>query len=170
MKIRLLMVLASLVALSTYAGATTPTKKKARRQTNPASRVSSTNHSTKSGITKPSKSGSSRRKSRSRTYASRARQLSPTPDRYKEIQKALADRGYLKNEPTGTWDSASQEAMRKFQNDQKLDPSGKITAASLIALGLGPKTESQTAASSNTSTGSAPAPPQDAPGATTSPE
>jgi len=103
-------------------------------------------------------------------HASRARQLSPTPDRYKEIQKALADRGYLKNEPTGTWDSASQEAMRKFQGDQKLDPSGKITAASLIALGLGPKNESQTAASSNTSTPSAPVRPQDAPGATTSPE
>ena len=164
------MVLASLVALSTYAGAATSTKRKTTRQTNPTSRVSSTNHSTKSRKTKPSHSASSRRKSRSRTAAhrSRARQLSPTPDRYKEIQKALADRGYLKNEPNGTWDSDSKEAMRKFQNDQKLDPSGKITAASLIALGLGPKNESQTAASSSTSTISVPAQPHDTPGAATS--
>ena len=174
MKIRLLVALASLVALSTYAEATTSTKKKATRQTNPTSRVSSTNHSRRSGSTKPPQSASSRRKNRSRTVAhsGRARQLSPTPGRYKEIQKALADRGYLKSEPTGTWDSASQEAMRKFQNDQKLDPSGKITAPSLIALGLGPKNESQTAASSNTSTASAPTQPQEAPGTTasTSPE
>ncbi len=62
-----------------------------------------------------------------------------------EIQKALADRGYLKNEPSGVWDAASQDAMRTFQADQKLDPSGKLTAASLIALGLGPKRESPVA-------------------------
>jgi len=168
MKIRLLVALASLVALSTYAGAATSTKKKGTRQTNPTSRVSSTNHSPKSGKTKPSRSASSHRKSRSRTRASRVKQLSPTSDRYKEIQKALADRGYLKNEPTGTWDADSKEAMRKFQNDQKLDPSGKITAASLIALGLGPKNESQTAASSITTSTSTPAQSQDAPGANTS--
>lgn len=159
---RLIVALGALVALSTYAGATTP-KKKATRQTNPTSHATSTNHSVnhsaKSASTKPA------RKGRSRTAARRApaRQLTPTPDRYKEIQKALADRGYLKNEPNGTWDSASQEAMRNFQNDQKLDPSGKITAASLIALGLGPKNETQTSASSNTPSAASPR-------ATTSPE
>ena len=151
------MTLAALVALSTSAEATTTKKKATRRttQTNPTSHVSSTNHA-----------ATARRKGKSRTVAHRgaARQLTPTPDRYKEIQKALADRGYLKNEPTGTWDSASQEALRKFQNDQKLDPSGKITAASLIALGLGPKNEARAAAASS---GTSPA---DAPRATTSPE
>ncbi len=152
---RLIVALASLVALSTYAGATTTKKKKTARQTNPTSHVSSTSHSRKSSV-----------KGRSRTASRRgpARQMVPTPDRYKEIQKALADRGYLKNEPTGTWDASSQEAMRNFQNDQKLDPSGKITAASLIALGLGPKHETQTSASSSTSTG------QESPRSTTSPE
>ncbi len=69
----------------------------------------------------------------------RNRQLSPTSDRYKEIQQALRDKGYLKSEPTGVWDNDSQDAMTRFQNDQKLPPTGKITAASLIGLGLGAK-------------------------------
>ena len=30
--------------------------------------------------------------------------------------------------------------MKRFQADQKQDPSGKLTAASLIGLGLGPQT------------------------------
>ncbi|HZL56937.1 MAG TPA: peptidoglycan-binding domain-containing protein [Bryobacteraceae bacterium] len=69
------------------------------------------------------------------------RQALPSADRYKEIQQALASKGYLKSEPTGVWDAHSVDAMRQFQSDRKLDPSGKLTAASLIDLGLGPKHE-----------------------------
>jgi hypothetical protein len=162
MKLRLIVALAALVVLSNSAGATiTSKKKKTTRQTNPTNHVSSTSRST-----------SSRRKGQSRTAAHRGapRQLTPTSDRYKEIQKALADRGYLKTEPTGTWDSASQQAMRNFQSDKKLDPSGKITAASLIGLGLGGKKETQSPASSNTPTAAAPGQSQEMPRATTSPE
>jgi putative peptidoglycan binding protein len=70
-----------------------------------------------------------------------ARQAAPSADRYKEIQHALASKGYLKSEPSGVWDADSVAAMRQFQTDRKLDPSGKLTAASLIDLGLGPKHE-----------------------------
>jgi len=70
------------------------------------------------------------------------RQQSPTPDRYREIQQALIDRGYLKSEPNGVWDAQSSEALKQFQTDQKLSPTGKLSAASLIGLGLGPKTAS----------------------------
>ena len=31
------------------------------------------------------------------------------------------------------------DAMQRFQKDQNLDPTGKLTARSLSALGLGPK-------------------------------
>jgi hypothetical protein len=72
--------------------------------------------------------------------AFRPRQLNPTPDRYKEIQQALVDKGYLKSDPSGVWDAASTDAMQRFQTDRKLTPTGKITAAALIELGLGPKT------------------------------
>jgi peptidoglycan hydrolase-like protein with peptidoglycan-binding domain len=69
----------------------------------------------------------------------RARPSGPTPERYREIQQALVDKGYLKSEPDGVWDTQSTDALRQFQTDQKLTPTGKITAASLIGLGLGPK-------------------------------
>ena len=75
-----------------------------------------------------------------------SRQAAPTSDRYKEIQQALASKGYLKSEPTGVWDADSAEAMKRFQTDRKLDPSGKLTAAALIDLGLGPKPEPSRAA------------------------
>jgi hypothetical protein len=66
-------------------------------------------------------------------------QAAPTPDRYREIQQALVAKGYLKSEPSGVWDADTQEAMRRFQADQKLDETGKINALSLISLGLGPQ-------------------------------
>ena len=69
----------------------------------------------------------------------RSRQLAPTPDRYKDIQAALATRGYLKQAPNGVWDAPSADALRRFQQDQNLEPSGKLNSLSLIALGLGAK-------------------------------
>lgn len=83
-----------------------------------------------------------RRGKKSRTKAAqswRVRQLAPTPDRYRDIQGALATRGYLKGAPTGVWDAESAEALRRFQHDQSLEPSGKVNSLSLIALGLGAK-------------------------------
>jgi peptidoglycan hydrolase-like protein with peptidoglycan-binding domain len=68
-------------------------------------------------------------------------QQQPTPNRYREIQQALADRGYFKSEPDGVWGPESVEALRQFQQDQKLKPSGKLDPLSLISLGLGPKRE-----------------------------
>lgn len=66
-------------------------------------------------------------------------QQNPTPDRFSEIQQALASRGYLQSSPSGTWDAATVEALKRFQEEQNLPPTGKITSLSLIALGLGPK-------------------------------
>jgi hypothetical protein len=66
-------------------------------------------------------------------------QTAPTPDRYKEIQQALVQKGYLHGEPSGQWNQDSMEALRRFQHDQNLAPSGKLDSLSLIALGLGPK-------------------------------
>ncbi len=89
----------------------------------------------------PKKPRSSKRRSSGTVAGSsfRPRQSGPTPERYREIQQALVDKGYLKSEPDGVWDAQSTDALRQFQADQKLTPNGKITAASLIGLGLGPK-------------------------------
>jgi hypothetical protein len=70
----------------------------------------------------------------------RNRQMSPSPDRYREIQGALAAKGFLSpEEATGTWNQSSSDALKKFQSEQNLESSGKINSLSLIALGLGPR-------------------------------
>ena len=69
----------------------------------------------------------------------RSYQQAPTPDRYKEIQQALATKGYLKDEPNGEWGAGSVDALKRFQADQNLTPDGKLNSLSLIALVLGPK-------------------------------
>lgn len=71
----------------------------------------------------------------------RAGQMQPTADRYKEIQEALVKKGYLHQEPTGKWDQESIDALRRFQQEQNLNPTGKLDSLSIIALGLGPKYE-----------------------------
>lgn len=70
----------------------------------------------------------------------RSGQTEPTPERYKQFQEALIAKGYLHGEATGKWDDASADAMRRFQRDQNLEPTGKPTQSlSIIALGLGPR-------------------------------
>jgi peptidoglycan hydrolase-like protein with peptidoglycan-binding domain len=118
-------VLSVLCAIAGF-GATTATKTTAKKSTTKKSTARS----------KPAKSKSTK-KTPAATW--RTRQQNPTPDRYKEIQQALVDKGYLKGEPSGVWDPASVDAMQRFQSDQKLTPTGKINAASLIGLGLGAK-------------------------------
>lgn len=73
--------------------------------------------------------------------SSRRGQVAPTPDRYREIQQALAERGFLKSEPNGVWDPQSAEALKQFQTENNLSPTGKLSSLSLIQLGLGPKHE-----------------------------
>jgi hypothetical protein len=110
----------------------------------PASK-SSSNSRTTSGVRKKGAAGrrAAAGKSGRPAVTWRNRQSAPTPDRYKEIQSALAAKGYLAPEQAnGQWDQGSVEALRRFQADQKLDGSGKITSMSLIALGLGPTHES----------------------------
>ena len=101
---------------------------------------------------KSSKTAASKKKAPAKKGATKSattwrnRQLSPTPDRYREIQQALVAKGYLNSEDAnGTWNQNSTDALKRFQSEQNLDPSGKINSLSLIALGLGPKRETATA-------------------------
>jgi Putative peptidoglycan binding domain len=76
-------------------------------------------------------------------------QSHPDPERYQEIQKALADRGYFKGEVNGKWGDDSIAALKRFQADQKLPDDGKINSLSLIGLGLGPKHDGNSVAPAN---------------------
>src|SRR5262249_5124342 len=70
----------------------------------------------------------------------RNRQTVPSPARYRQIQEALAGKGYLRLEDaTGAWNQTSIEALKRFQSDQNIESTGKINSLSLIALGPDPK-------------------------------
>jgi peptidoglycan hydrolase-like protein with peptidoglycan-binding domain len=64
-------------------------------------------------------------------------QTAPTPDRIREIQTALQKDGSYEGAPTGKWDAATVDAMKKYQDKNGLNPTGKIDAGSLNKLGLG---------------------------------
>src|SRR5215831_20780512 len=97
----------------------------------------------KKSSSKTASTGKSGKKTASKTTW-RNRQTAPTPDRYREIQQSLAAKGYLgADQVNGHWTPESTDAMKRFQADQKLEASGKINSLSLIALGLGPKHETE---------------------------
>jgi peptidoglycan hydrolase-like protein with peptidoglycan-binding domain len=88
-------------------------------------------------------------------------QAAPTPDRIKEIQTALQKDGSYEGEPTGKWDAATTEAMKKYQDKIGVSPTGKIDAVSLNKLGLGSGTAGKGAPVPAASSSAAPAdPPQ----------
>jgi len=88
--------------------------------------------------------GSTRAASKSqarRPQATVYRQQQPEPERIRDIQQALSNRGYPL-EVNGAWDASTVEALKKFQTDQKIENlsgKGKLDSMTLIALGLGPK-------------------------------
>lgn len=94
---------------------------------------------------KPATSAAARSKTgkKAPTTTWRNRQVAPTPERFKEIQDALVAKGYLRPEDVGSgWNQGSMDALKRFQSEQNIEASGKINSLSLIALGLGPKHDS----------------------------
>jgi peptidoglycan hydrolase-like protein with peptidoglycan-binding domain len=89
----------------------------------------------KSSVTKSGKRTSSKSSSRHAPG-----QKAPTPERITEIQQALAKKGSLSSEPSGKWDDATTEGMRRFQAAHGLNPTGKLDALTLRQLGLGSTT------------------------------
>ena len=73
----------------------------------------------------------------SKTRRRERAQQAPTADRISEIQEALAREGAYQGEPTGQWDAATVEAMKRFEAAHGLNVDGKIDALSLQKLGLG---------------------------------
>jgi len=88
----------------------------------------------------PGKPNAAASKRKRRTKARPRAQMAPTADRIREIQSALKREGALDKEPTGKWDAASVDAMKKYQAGHDLSPTGKIDALTLAKLGLGAET------------------------------
>jgi hypothetical protein len=59
-------------------------------------------------------------------------------ERAEAIQQALIREHYLSGEATGTWNQASEEAMRRYQADHGWQSKEVPDSRALIKLGLGP--------------------------------
>jgi hypothetical protein len=131
------------LAIGAWAGGPSPQKSTTKKK----STVKSTTKVAAKTAPKPSTTAPTKRTttaSKSKRPPVTARHYAPqqpSQERYKEIQQALASRGYFKSEPDGTWGPASIEALKRIQHEQNLVEDGKIGSLSLIALGLGPKRE-----------------------------
>jgi peptidoglycan hydrolase-like protein with peptidoglycan-binding domain len=108
-----------------------------------------------SSTTAKKKKASSKSKRKSKVKG----QAAPTPDRIKDIQTALQKDGSYQGEPTGKWDAATTDAMKKYQDKNGISPTGKIDAVSLNKLGLGSDTAGKGAPVPAASSSVAPADP-----------
>jgi hypothetical protein len=140
---------AAFILLAGHAQSATPAKKTPPKKTAagktgtaarksgaaPGKKTTSASHRTTAGPSSARKTG---KKGTATTW--RNRQTAPTQARYREIQDALAAKGYLKQEnANGVWGPDSVDALKRFQADQRIESNGKLNSLSLIALGLGPK-------------------------------
>ena len=62
-------------------------------------------------------------------------------DRARSIQAALIREHYMSGEATGTWNQASEDAMRKYQADHGWQSKTVPDSRALIKLGLGPSND-----------------------------
>jgi len=101
----------------------------------PAAPNSSTHKST-SAATKSSNKASSKKR---RKKSARVRgQQKIDSERAQAIQEALIREHYLSGIATGTWNQASEEAMRRYQADNGWQSKTVPDSRALIKLGLGP--------------------------------
>src|SRR5438270_10035834 len=91
----------------------------------------------KSASAKTHTSGRHRKGGR-KTSWKRKGQQGIQPERAREIQTALIREKYLNGEPTGLWDSRTQEAITRYQADHGWQTKVTPDSRALIKLGLGP--------------------------------
>ena len=113
-------VLALLLTVS-LSFATTPAAKNAKKQAPSVKAESKTRHSAKKS-----------RKTRTRG------QKNIDGERARQIQEALVREHYMTGSPTGQWDDATQQAMRRYQAAQGWQSKSVPDSRALIRLGLGP--------------------------------
>ncbi|MGA7378887.1 MAG: hypothetical protein WBW36_21200 [Candidatus Sulfotelmatobacter sp.] len=94
---------------------------------------SSTTSATHKGRVKYASSRKSKRKPRG--------QQKIDSKRAQAIQEALIREHYMTGEPTGTWNQASEDAMRRYQADHGWQSKEVPDSRALISLGLGPSND-----------------------------
>jgi hypothetical protein len=109
----------------------------ATKKTSTPSSANSSAHSSSIHNSSAHPSKSARRKKSSRKRGQQAIDSSRT----REIQAALIREHYMQGEPSGTWDSASQSAMKRYQADHGWQSKTTPDSRALIQLGLGPNSD-----------------------------
>ncbi|HXJ90689.1 MAG TPA: peptidoglycan-binding domain-containing protein [Candidatus Binatia bacterium] len=106
---------------------------------NNAHKTPPAHHSTSSSTGAKKTSTKSTGKHSSHKKSSRVRgQQKIDSERALSIQQALIREHYLTGEPSGTWNQASEDAMRKYQADHGWQSKTVPDSRALISLGLGP--------------------------------
>ena len=123
------------VALPASAGEDASVKKSSSTSARSKSKIGHV-ASTKSGSSKTRASS----KGRKRSKKVRGQQKIDS-QRAEAIQEALIRQHYLSGEASGTWDQASEEAMRRFQREHGWQDKTVPDSRALIKLGLGPSTD-----------------------------
>src|SRR5246127_2476490 len=118
--------------------ATTASNKSTSSKTT-ASTSSHKSHSasSNSGGVKNSSSKTSGKRSRRKSSRLRGQQKIDST-RAQAIQEALIREHYLTGDATGTWNQASEDAMRRYQADHGWQSKTVPDSRALISLGLGP--------------------------------
>jgi hypothetical protein len=119
-------------AAATASGKPTTTKKTVSTSSHKSHSASSNSAGVKSSSSKTSGKRSRRKSSRLRG------QQKIDSARAQAIQEALIREHYLTGDATGTWNQASEDAMRRYQADHGWQSKTVPDSRALISLGLGP--------------------------------
>lgn len=128
-------VLAVTLAASPLASAAAKTKAKAKKH--PAPKHPEAVHPASQKGTKHAAPKATKHSAR-KVKGHKRGQMAIDNTRAQQIQQALAREHYLNGNPSGTWDSQTQEAMRRYQSDQGWQTKEVPDSRALIRLGLGP--------------------------------
>ncbi|MFZ0296599.1 MAG: putative peptidoglycan binding domain-containing protein [Candidatus Sulfotelmatobacter sp.] len=110
-------------------------------KTHPGSHPSTVKHS-KSSTTSATHKGKVKYASSRKSSKRKPRgQQKIDSERAEAIQEALIREHYMTGEPTGTWNQASEDAMRRYQADHGWQSKEVPDSRALISLGLGPSND-----------------------------
>lgn len=70
------------------------------------------------------------------TSAPSSGQQAMSSDLVRDVQRGLASRGYDTGPQDGVYGTSTENALRRFQRDQRLSASGQVDAQTLAALGI----------------------------------
>lgn len=107
-------------------------------QTSGSSQHKSASSHARSTVAHTTHSATARRVSSRRKKKTTRGQKNIDSERAQQIQEALIREHYLTGDATGTWNQASEDAMRRYQADHGWQTKTVPDSRALISLGLGP--------------------------------